>query len=82
VAVDDSGPARLDGIDSHGQADLIVTNTGVSACFVGGSDVTADTGMTVGADSTCQVTLRFGDALFAVCGSTESTTIEVLESKW
>jgi hypothetical protein len=82
VPVDESGPARLDRIDYHGLAELVIANTGVSACFVGGGDVTADSGMTVDAGSTLRLPLRFGDALYAVCRATESTTIEVLEAKW
>jgi hypothetical protein len=82
VAVDGSGPARLDQIDYHGPAELVIANTGVVPCFVGGSDVTDGSGMTVDAGATLQLSLRFGDDLFAVCGPTESTTVEVFEAKW
>lgn len=82
VSINANGSARLDAIDYHGQCELVVVNTGVSPCFVGGADVTADSGMTIDAGESLRLSLRRGDELHAVCGSTESTTVEVFEAKW
>lgn len=79
VSVDDTG-ARLDGFaTAHQTGELLVENTGASDCFLGGSDVTASDGKTLGVDASMQLRLAAGGELYAICGSGNSTTVEVLE---
>lgn len=82
VAVDDTG-AELVTADRGPKNVLVVIPGALSTeAYIGGSGVTASNGMHLPPDGVIYgpIPVRQNDSLHAICQSTESTTVHVLEA--
>jgi hypothetical protein len=82
VAVGHTTPVALTAArtrDSASGSRFTLVNTGAKTVFIGPSDVSSSTGFAVAAAGTFNDLLDQGEEVYAICGGTDTSTVDVWE---
>lgn len=84
IAIDDSPAVLIADGSTASMGDkipVIVYNTGTDEVYLGGSDVTKDTGIPLTSGNTFSYDLGPADKLYGICNTGETCTVRVMKGR-